>query len=254
MAEVAYFFDGVSYSEAAQADFQARAMRPQGVFGESSYGALVVTATNGNLSVTVGAGEAMVQGFYYRNDAPKVLAIAANASGSTRIDTVVLRLNRTANTLIAAVLQGTPGAGAPALTQIVGGTWELAIANITVPNNAASIVAGNVADVRTYSRWAYGALAIPIIAKGSVSNAIPGTFTLTNAVNVASVTYIDAATCEITLSVPTKNTGGVISYQVIVTQVSASLIMWPNVQKISSTVFRVILNNSPTGFDFIVID
>jgi hypothetical protein len=70
-----------------------------------------------------------------------VLAIAANASGQTRTDRVVLRLDRSAWTVRAVVKQGTPGAGAPPLTQDLGdtGVYEILLANVTVLNNAASV-------------------------------------------------------------------------------------------------------------------
>lgn len=160
MTETSYFFDSVSYTEAAQADFQAHALRPQGVFLESILGSLLVTAPSGNMTVTVGSGEAMVQGFYYRNDANKVLAIASNSSGATRIDSVVLRLNRSANTLTAMIVQGIPGAGVPTLTQNAGGNWDFLLCNVTVNNGAASIIPANLLDQRAYSMWPQNAINI----------------------------------------------------------------------------------------------
>lgn len=157
MAQTVRFVDTVSYTEADQADFNMRTMRPQGVIPESTLGTLIVSAI-GSMSVRVGAGEAFIQGFQYINDANVDLLIGANSSGSTRVDYVILRLNRTANTLVLAVLAGIAGAGAPALTQVSGGTWEFPLAQITVPNNASSIVAGNIADSRVLSRWALVAL------------------------------------------------------------------------------------------------
>ena len=111
MTQTVRFVDSISYTEADQADFNMRMMRPQGVIPESVLGTLIVSAI-GSMAVRVGPGEAFVQGFQYMNDANFDLAIAGNASGSTRIDYVVLRLNRTANTLLLAILQGIAGAGA----------------------------------------------------------------------------------------------------------------------------------------------
>lgn len=73
--------------------------------------------------------------------------ISANASGSTRIDLIVLRLSRTTWNTTVAVVNGTPGAGvAPSPTQNTGstGVWELPLAAVTVANAAATITAGNV--------------------------------------------------------------------------------------------------------------
>lgn len=172
MTETTYFFDGVSYTEGQQADFQASAMRPQGVFPESPLGTLTVTAINGNMTITVGAGEALVQGFYYRNDANLVLAIASNVSGSLRVDRAVLRLDRAANSLLAVIKQGVPGAGAPALTQVAGGTWEFPLYTINVANAAASIISANLTDQRAYSRWSYMALDPTMATDTEVSAAV----------------------------------------------------------------------------------
>lgn len=245
MAETAYFFDGINYSEAAQADFQAHALRPQGVFADSPLGVLGVTATNGNLSVNVTPGEAMVQGFYYRNDAAKNIVVAANSSGSTRIDTIVLRLNRTANTLVAAIVQGTPGAGSPALTQLAGGTWEFALANIVVASGAVSIVAGNLTDVRVYSVWTAASQVTGIIAKGSVSMA----GVLTNSYGVASVTVVSTYVRDIVLSVATKSPGGIPSYIVMAVCVATQGSIF--ITKLTTTSFRV---SQVDAFDFIVFD
>jgi hypothetical protein len=182
MTETTYFFDGVSYTESQQADFQASAMRPQGVFPESPLGTLGVTAVNGNRTITVGAGEALVQGFYYRNDANLVLTIAANTSGSLRVDRAVLRLDRAANTLLATIKQGTPGAGTPALIQVAGGTWEFPLYAINVANAAVSIISANLVDQRAYSRWSYMALDTVMATDTEVTAAVAAEATLrTNA-------------------------------------------------------------------------
>ncbi len=152
MAQTVRFVDSISYTEADQADFNMRMMRPQGVIPESVLGTLIVSAI-GSMAVRVGPGEAFVQGFQYKNDANLDLGISSNTSGSTRIDYVILRLNRTANTLILAILQGVSGAGAPTLTQVVGGTWEFPLAQVMVVNNASTITAGNIGDYRVLSRW-----------------------------------------------------------------------------------------------------
>lgn len=157
MTETVRFVDTVSYTEADQADFNMRMMRPQGIIPESLLGTLVPSAI-GSMAVRIGPGEAFIQGFQYKSDANKDLTIGANASGSTRIDYIVLRMDRTGNTMLAVVVVGTPGAGAPALTQVAGGTWEFPIAQITVVNGASSIVSGNIADGRVFSRWSRDAL------------------------------------------------------------------------------------------------
>lgn len=151
MTETVMFVDGVSYTETDQAVFNSK-LRPQGILLDGLTGFLTIIAPGG-MQVQVWPGEAMIQGFLYKNDANKNLSIASNASGSTRIDLVVIRLNRTANTCVAAIVQGIAGAGAPALTQIVGGTWEFQIASVSIASGTAAITTGMITDTRVYSQW-----------------------------------------------------------------------------------------------------
>lgn len=160
MTETTRFVDTVSYTEADFADFHQRMMRPEGVIPESALGTLAPSDI-GSMAVRIAPGEALIRGFQYKSDANKDLTIGANVSGSTRIDTIVLKLDRVANTLASFVHVGTPGAGAPTLTQVDGGTWEFPIADITVANAATSIVIGNISDRRAYSRWSATAIAAP---------------------------------------------------------------------------------------------
>ncbi len=69
------------------------------------------------------------------------LAVSANISGQTRIDRVVLRLDRSDWTVRAVVKGGTPGAGAPALTQSTGdtGTYEIPLADVSILSGAGSV-------------------------------------------------------------------------------------------------------------------
>lgn len=150
MAEIARFFDTVLYTESDQAAVQNR-LRREGVLSEGAN--RLGVAAPGGMFVSVNTGEAMVQGFHYTNTASLNLPIANNTSGSTRVDVVILRLDRVANTLVADIKQGTPGAGSPALTQIVGGTWEFPLASITIPTGTtAAITVGMIGDSRTWSR------------------------------------------------------------------------------------------------------
>ncbi|MGW5122959.1 hypothetical protein ACWEQ7_02660 [Streptomyces sp. NPDC004069] len=67
--------------------------------------------------------------------------IAANTSGQTRTDRIVLRLDRSTWQVRTAVKQGTPGGGQPALTQQTGdtGVYEVLLAGVTVPNGASAV-------------------------------------------------------------------------------------------------------------------
>lgn len=135
MTEYGRFFDGVSYGEADQAEVQSRMVRDGVCYGVASE--LAVTS-GGTGFANVATGEAWVQGFWYKNDAVKVLAVASNPTAVTRVDRVVLRLDRTGNTLTAVVKQGVLGAGLPALTQIPGGIWELPLAQISTTSGVST--------------------------------------------------------------------------------------------------------------------
>ncbi|MFF3190564.1 hypothetical protein [Streptomyces misionensis] len=112
-----------------------------GVYGDPG-DAAVVTAGIG-LSVDVRAGVyASVRGHAWTSGTTTVnLPITANTSGQTRVDRVVLQLDRSAWTVRAVVKTGTPGGGAPVLTQDVGdtGVFEVPLATVNVPTGATTV-------------------------------------------------------------------------------------------------------------------
>lgn len=90
--------------------------------------------------VKVSPGRASVEGGYYENDADLNLSIAANGSGNPRIDSVILRMDITNQTIRLAILQGTPAATPvpPTLTRNAT-TYEISIADVDVANGFATI-------------------------------------------------------------------------------------------------------------------
>lgn len=106
--------------------------------------AAVVTAGVG-LAVSIGANRrGQVRGFNWETDGTgDSLEIAANSSGSPRVDWVCLRLDRSTWEVRAVVKQGTPGSGSPALLRqdsSAGGTvWEVPLALVSIPNGASSV-------------------------------------------------------------------------------------------------------------------
>ena len=102
----------------------------------------VVTAGVG-LSVTVRADVyGSVRGHGWTSGTTgDTLPVTANVSGATRIDRVVLRLDRSTWTVRAVVREGTPGAGAPALAQSTGdtGTYEIPVADVSILSGAGSV-------------------------------------------------------------------------------------------------------------------
>lgn len=112
-----------------------------GVYGDP--GDTAVVAAGSGLSVDVRAGiYASVRGHAWSAGTANVnLPVAANTSGQTRVDRVVLQLDRSVWTVRAVVKPGTPGGSAPALTQAVGdtGVYEVPLATVTVPTGATSV-------------------------------------------------------------------------------------------------------------------
>jgi hypothetical protein len=80
----------------------------------------------------------MVRGHYYTSDATESLSLTTADATNDRIDTVVLRLDPTANSIILAVKPGTPAGSpvAPALVQTDAGIFEQPLADVLVPATA----------------------------------------------------------------------------------------------------------------------
>jgi hypothetical protein len=112
-----------------------------GVHGSPADSSVVYTTTG--LQVLVRAGKtANLRGhFWASGDSDDTLPISSNDSGLSRTDRVVLRLERSDWTVRAVVIEGTPGAGVPALTRDLGGTgvYEMLLAGVVVPTGATSV-------------------------------------------------------------------------------------------------------------------
>ena len=118
-------------------------------------------------SVILTPGAALVHGTPYFNDANLVLAVAANGSGNSRVDTVVLRKDWTAKTVRAVVKQGTPAASPvpPGMTQSAGTTWEIPLGDLTLANGYLTITNSLIANRLNYKNVA------PIDVIDNVQNA-----------------------------------------------------------------------------------
>lgn len=81
--------------------------------------------------ISVAAGAALVEGFYYKNDASLNVTVPTPV-GATRIDLIVLRADHSARTVRITRIEGTPGAGAPSMTQVAGTTWDVPLAQVTI--------------------------------------------------------------------------------------------------------------------------
>lgn len=109
-------------------------------------------------SVDVLQGSALIAGRFYLSDATVALAIAANASGNPRIDTIILRADYGLQTVVLAVLQGTAAASPtpPALTQTIGTLYEIPLADIAVANGFTSIADTNITPRHEWANASLG--------------------------------------------------------------------------------------------------
>lgn len=148
-----YPFDAGAGSTVAESQWQkfARRFVRTGVL-VGYLNTLAVSASGSAMQVTLASGGAWIEGFYYENDAPLVVPVSPADASNARIDRIVIRLDRTANTIAAAVLQGVPASSpvAPALTQ-TDSLYELPVATVTVPAAVGVVQNSNVADARVFA-------------------------------------------------------------------------------------------------------
>jgi hypothetical protein len=150
MAQSAWPFENIDTSE-SQFSQWARNIG-EGVKGSSGGTELKVYGDSSGMQVKVPAGFAMVRGHYYSNTALETLTIAAAHATLARIDSVILELDPSANTILLTVLTGTAAStpAAPTLTQTDTGVYQIRLANVAVAAAATTISAGNVTDTRTF--------------------------------------------------------------------------------------------------------
>lgn len=106
--------------------------------GDGSNDALAVTETTpASNSIEVQIGKALVQGYFYYNDAPLEIEVTPNVDGSgfDRIDTVVLEIDFVNQTVRADIVTGTPAAVPvpPTLTK-TSSLYQVPMADIDVQN------------------------------------------------------------------------------------------------------------------------
>ena len=113
---------------------------------------LEVFADSTGMQVKVKSGQAMIRGHYYQNTAEVTLTVTAADLSNPRIDTVLIELDPSANTIVLRVVAGTPGASPTptALVQTDSGVYQFKLAEVLVATGAITIIAGAVTDGRTY--------------------------------------------------------------------------------------------------------
>ena len=152
--EESRFFDSVENDNSYYADDFAEFFRMFLKDGVWQMGDNLAVSPGNALSVVVGYGAAMVQGYGYwlkdDNSGEKQLNLVG-ASAQPRIDRIVLRLDTSMQTrkVLLAVLTGEAAAQpmAPSLTRN-GNIYELSLAQVRVGANALSILPEQIVDER----------------------------------------------------------------------------------------------------------
>lgn len=136
-------FDAGAGSSVAEAGWRAMARHwlPDGVLVTdlpyASWDAELKVTAGVGLQVAIAAGEVWIQGHHGQWDSGSTLAVGANASGSSRVDYVVARADFVNNDIELDIVAGTPGAGAPSLTES-SSVWEIPLATYTVTNGGSA--------------------------------------------------------------------------------------------------------------------
>lgn len=133
----------------------ASGFAPDGIIG-SPADTPVVYADSTGLQLKVRAGKlGLLRGRGWTSGpAEFTKTVSPNSSGAVRTDLAVLRLTRSTWEVSLEVKAGSPGAGAPALTQdpvsTGTGVYEIAVAKATIVNGAVTLAATDVVDLARY--------------------------------------------------------------------------------------------------------
>lgn len=142
MVERSRFWDGTTLGDATVAPYDAATefsevmLAIAGDYQDANKGgvlsplSLAATQFAAN-TLRIAAGQAIVWGTWYENDANIDFTIPTPA-GSTRIDRIVLRKSWAAQTVRLVRIAGAEGGSAPAMTQTAGTTWDIPIATVSI--------------------------------------------------------------------------------------------------------------------------
>jgi hypothetical protein len=196
---------------------------------------LEVFADSTGMQVKVRSGQAMVRGHYYQNTAEVILTVTAADLSNPRIDTVLIELDPSANTIVLKVVAGTPATSPTptALVQSDSGVYQFKLAEVLVATGAITIIAGAVTDGRTYLGAFTGTVPGSAIT-GQITVATMDGDRLFNNIDTATISSANvtslnvAAISDLTASATELNyTAGVTS--AIQTQLDAKALLTPAV-------------------------
>lgn len=150
-------------------------------------------STAGANNQTVASGRGQVYGNWYSNDAPISFTIATPGA-STRVDRLVLRKDWAAQTVRMVKIAGVEGAGAPALVQSAGTTWDVPLYQVSITTGGVMTVT----DQRVVLQGLAGAGVTVAPAGGLITYAVANStsnvgFTVSNTTDAgASHAYIES--------------------------------------------------------------
>lgn len=151
MAEKSSFFNSVSGDRKYKAEDWASyfgALIGNGVFPNPATNLQVVPGASG-LTVTVHAGKAWINGYYYNNTDDLTLTLPTPDGSKKRIDRIVVRWSLSDRKISAAVKSGTAATNpSAAVLQRDSDVYELAIADVLVGVAATSITSASITDRR----------------------------------------------------------------------------------------------------------
>lgn len=151
MAEKSSFFNSVSGDRKYKAEDWASyfgTLIGNGVFPNPATNLQVVPGASG-LTVTVQAGKAWINGYYYNNTDDLTLTLPTPDGSKKRIDRIVVRWSLSDRKISAAVKSGTAATNpSAAVLQRDSDVYELAIADVLVGVAATSITSASITDRR----------------------------------------------------------------------------------------------------------
>ena len=148
---ITYPENGITYDADDASGFLAT--RYSGVYSAEEDFAVT---PNGDLTVTVSAGQAWVRPQRFRGrsiimEQPETLTLTAADAVRTRIDRIVLRYDAAAKKTSLQVLEGTPDSSSPTAPEIsrTALIYDLSLATIRRPAGSTAITAAHITDTRT---------------------------------------------------------------------------------------------------------
>jgi hypothetical protein len=155
MAQTSWPWEGINTSETQFSRWAKAIGGGQGIVGSNGDNNLKVVGDSSGMVVTVkiagGSSHAIVRGHMFSSTADTPIAVDASTA-NPRIDSLVLLLDPSANSILLTLVKGTAAASpvAPTLTRTDTGNYMFKLADILVGANVTTIDSGSVSDARAF--------------------------------------------------------------------------------------------------------